>query len=69
MSAADARPDTPTAAILAEHLSLSNEHGQSWFTYELGDQPATIRASLYDSDGNVEKAFTIWLDIEEDEES
>lgn len=66
MTIHDPRPtDGPTAEILAEDLSLSNEEGLSWFAYRHGEEPDTILADLYTEDGRIEKTYTVRLTVEE----
>lgn len=66
MSIEDPRPSAPSAGILAEDLSLSNEEALSWFTYRPGATPDTIEADLLTELGEVETTFTIQLVITPD---
>lgn len=65
MSIYDPRPAGPSAEVIAEDLSLSNEEATSWFTYRLGEEPGTLEADLLTETGEVEKTFKVRLAFEE----
>lgn len=64
MTTDDPRPEAPSVASLAEDLTLSNQEGSSWFSYDLDDQ-GDLLVSLYTEVGEVEKTFRVRMEFEE----
>lgn len=66
LSVDDGPPEDLTSEHIFNDISFSNELGTSWFVYRAdGD---TLKADLYTPEGDVDKTFTVALDISRDDQ-